>query len=169
MHLPTLSRRDLLALAAALPALALAGRARAAVPFSFEALTSEMRDAAARPYAPAPVPEAWWGALDYDGYRMIRFRDWRARWAEDEDAAWRVGAFHMGWLYPEPVEIFDLAGGSPRPMRFSTEDFDYFGTLAGKVPADGALPGVAGFRLNWPLNRPDFWDEVGWLSSTPSA
>ena len=36
----------------------------------------------------------------------------------------------------------------------------YFGALAAKVPTEGALPGVAGFRLNWPLNRPDRSDEV---------
>lgn len=167
---PMPSRRDLLvaALWAALPAAlarpALAQEGVAADGFSFDTLVEEMREAARRPFAPEPVPGldsgAWWGPLDYDGYRMIRFRDWRARWSEDEDAAWRVGAFHMGWLYPEPVRIFDVSDGTPRPLRFSAEDFDYFGTLAGKVPADGALPGVAGFRLNWPLNRPDFWDEV---------
>ena len=45
-------------------------------------------------------------------------------------------------------------------FEFTTEDFDYFGALAAKVPEDGSLPGVAGFRLNWPLNRPDRMDEV---------
>ncbi|HVG47118.1 MAG TPA: glucan biosynthesis protein G, partial [Rubellimicrobium sp.] len=158
-----LSRRDLLRLAAAsavLPGVARAAAAEGETPFSFDALTEEMRAAASRPWAPETPPEAWWGDLDYDGYRMIRFRDERSRWQEDEDKAWRVGAFHMGWLFPEPVRLFDVSAGTARELRFTTEDFDYFGTLAGKVPADGALPGVAGFRLNWPLNRPDRSDEV---------
>lgn len=127
--------------------------------FSFDALSEEMRAEAGRPWAPVEVPEAWWGELDYDGYRMIRFRDGLARWQEG-DAHWRLGAFHMGWLFPEPVRMFDVSDGAAREMRFSTDDFDYFGTLGGKVPEHGELPGVAGFRLNWPLNRPDRSDEV---------
>lgn len=166
------NRRDLLvaALWASLPAFAggvaarPAGAQDAPPGFSFDGLAEEMRALASRPYAPAPLPEiekaAWWGELDYDGYRMIRFRDDRARWSDDPARSWRLGAFHMGWLYPEPVEISDVSDGSVRPMTFTTQDFDYFGTLAGQVPADLALPGVAGFRLNWPLNRPDRLDEV---------
>lgn len=159
MHLPIPSRRDLLRLLSALPLLPLAGRARAAEPFSFDALTTEMRDSAARPYAAAAIPEPWWGALDYDGYRMIRFRDWQARWADGDDS-WRLHAFHMGWLYPEPVRLFDVTDGEATELTFTAEDFDYFGALAAKVPADGQLPGVAGLKLNWPLNRPDRLDEV---------
>ena len=157
-----LSRRDLLSLAACAALLPHAARAAAteeATPFSFDALTEEMRAAAGRPWAPETPPEAWWGDLDYDGYRMIRFRDGQSRW-QDGDDPWRLGAFHMGWLFPEPVRLFDVGDGTARELRFTTEDFDYFGTLAGKVPADGALPGVAGLRLNYPLNRPDRSDEV---------
>ncbi len=171
---PMTNRRDLLvaALWATLPvalgrpALAQDAPTPEDVPasFSFEALADEMRELAGRPFVPPAAPgldvEAWWGALDYDGYRLIRFDDDRARWAEDEAAAWRVGAFHMGWLFPEPVRLFDVSDGAAEEMRFTTEDFDYFGALAAKVPADSALPGVAGFRLNWPLNRPDRSDEV---------
>ncbi len=109
---------------------------------------------------PAAIPESWWGDLDYDGYRMIRFREDRARWQDEESESWRLHAFHMGWLYPEPVRIFDVTGGRAREMRFTTRDFEYFGTLGAKIPANSALPGVAGFRLNWPLNRPDQRDEV---------
>ncbi len=173
---PMTNRRDLLvaalwaALSAAVGRPAQAQGAAAAAPagapagFSFDALADEMRELAGRPFVPAPTPGldpgTWWGALDYDGYRLIRFRDDRSRWAEDEGPAWRVGAFHMGWLFPEPVRLFDLSSGTPEEMRFSTEDFEYRGPLAAKVPADDALPGVAGFRLNWPLNRPDRLDEV---------
>jgi glucans biosynthesis protein len=161
--LSTPSRRDILKLvaaSAALPALGRPALAQEAEPFSFDALAAEMRAAAARPWEPAPIPPGWWGDLDYDGYRLIRFREDRARWAEEAGPDWRLHAFHMGWLFPEPVQIFDVSDGTAREIEFSTEDFDYYGNLAAKVPADGALPGVAGFKLNWPLNRPDRPDEV---------
>jgi glucans biosynthesis protein len=170
---PMTTRRDLLvaALWAALPAtLGRPALAQDAAPadapagFSFDALADEMRAAAGRPFVPAPALNldagSWWGELDYDGYRLIRFRDERSRWAEDEEAAWRVGAFHMGWLFPEPVHLFDVSDGAQQEMQFSTEDFEYLGALSARVPASSALPGVAGFRLNWPLNRPDRSDEV---------
>ncbi len=45
-------------------------------------------------------------------------------------------------------------------MLFSTDDFEYLNDLATRVPEHAELPGVAGFRLNHPLNRPDKWDEL---------
>ena len=45
-------------------------------------------------------------------------------------------------------------------MVFSTADFEYLNDLADRVPADAQLPGVAGFRLNTPLNHPDRFDEL---------
>ncbi|TNC66826.1 glucan biosynthesis protein [Rubellimicrobium roseum] len=160
--LTTPTRRDLLklaALAALLPHLAGRAEAQAAQPFSFDGLTEEMRALAGQPYVPADTPEGWWSPLDYDGYRLIRFRDDLARWSEGPDA-WRLHAFHMGWLFPEPVRLFDVSDGTAHEIAFSTDDFQYFGELTDQVPEHGDLPGVAGFKLNWPLNDADRWDEV---------
>lgn len=169
------SRRALLAIAAALaPAAALgwptAGRAQetgvapepapaAAQKFSFDALSDEMRALATKPHVTAPAPEGFLGELDYDDYRLIRFRDDRARWA-DSDSRFQLAAFHMGWLFPEPVRIFEVTGDSATEMQFSTDDFEYLNDLSKRVPEHAKLPGVAGFRLNTPLNRPDKWDEL---------
>ncbi|WP_210530289.1 glucan biosynthesis protein [Rubellimicrobium arenae] len=158
----TPSRRDLLKLAAVsalLPRLARSAEAQEGQPFSFDALSEEMRAAAAQPWAPPSPPQGWWGELDYDGYRMIRFRDEEARW-QDQPDLWRLQAFHMGWLFPEPVRLFDVTDGTVRELAFTTHDFEYSNALEGRVPADSALPGVAGFKLNWPLNSPDRMDEV---------
>ena len=46
------------------------------------------------------------------------------------------------------------------PPAFSTEDFAYINGLAERVPEDATLPGVAGFKLNAPLNHADKLDEV---------
>lgn len=127
--------------------------------FSFDLLSEEMRLLAAQPHAVPTKPEGFLGDLDYDDYRLIRFNDKRARW-QDEASAFRLAAFHMGWLFPEPVRLFEVTGDLATEMLFSTDDFEYLNELAEQVPEHAELPGVAGFRLNHPLNRPDKWDEL---------
>jgi glucans biosynthesis protein len=131
--------------------------------FSFDTLTEEMRTLASTPHVTAPPPEGFLGDLTYDTYRLIRFRDSAARW-QDGPADWRLHAFHMGWLFPEPVRLFDVtttdAGEQATEILFSTDDFEYLNDLAAQVPEHAELPGVAGFKVNYPLNRPDKWDEV---------
>lgn len=127
--------------------------------FSFDLLTEEMRALSTQPHVTAAPPEGFLGDLNYDDYRLIRFRDDRARWA-DEATRFRLGAFHMGWLFPEPVRLFEVQDGMSTEMLFSTDDFEYLNDLAERVPEHAELPGVAGFRLNHPLNRPDKWDEL---------
>lgn len=173
---PRLSRRDILTVAGALLPVSLLGQTglafaqdsttdtaapavAAAQQFSFDLLTEEMRQLATQPHQTAPAPEGFLGDLNYDDYRLIRFRDDRARWAE-EPTRFRLAAFHMGWLFPEPVRLFEVADGQSSEMLFSTDDFEYLNDLAARVPEHAELPGVAGFRLNHPINRPDKWDEL---------
>ncbi len=147
-------------LAATLPGVTVrAGTVEDSEPFDFDILTEAMRARAAGPYRPpAPVAQPL-GDLDYDDWRLIRFRADRARWA-DTDTRFRLHAFHPGWLFPDPVALYEVTEGSARPMAFGTGDFDYLNELADRAPADTVLPGVAGFRLTHPLNRPGVWDEV---------
>ncbi len=159
------SRRHLLAAGAALaaaavlprPALALEPLAEGSA-FSFDALTAQMRARAGEPWQPPARPEGLVGDLDYDTWRLVRFREDRTRWLDRP--GFRLQAFHTGWLFGEPVRLFDVSSGQVREMRFGTADFEYLGDLAGRLPPDADLPGVAGFRLLWPLNAPDRHDEV---------
>lgn len=129
------------------------------VPFSFDLLTEEMKALAAQPDQKAVQPESFLNALTYDDYQKIKFRDTSAPWVA-EDSAFRVYPFHMGWLFADPVLIHEVSNGNAVPMAFSTDDFEYIGDLAARVPQHFDLPGVAGFRLNAPLNRADLFDEV---------
>ena len=170
---PALSRRNLLAsIAGLVPASVIglsAGRllaqetggAAPAAPqqFSFDLLSEEMRQLATTPQAVATAPEGFLGDLDYDSYRLIQFREDAARWS-DTTTPYRLYAFHMGWLFPEPVRQFDITDGLITEMQFSTDDFEYLNDLAAAVPAHATLPGVAGFKLTMPLNRPDMRDEL---------
>jgi glucans biosynthesis protein len=129
------------------------------VPFSFDLLTEEMKALAAQPDQKVTQPESFLNALTYDDYQKIKFRDTSAPWVA-EDSAFRVYPFHMGWLFADPVLIHEVSNGNAVPMAFSTDDFEYIGDLAARVPQHFDLPGVAGFRLNAPLNRADLFDEV---------
>ncbi len=160
----TAGRRSFLLGSAAMLAGLGAGRgARAAndegMPFDFEILTRKAERLSAAPYkAPAPtegLPEG----LTYDLYRQIAFDPDHARW-QDSGAKFRLHAFHMGWLFPIPVLLHEVAEGMARPMTFSTDDFQYRHEAAGILPPHAELPGVAGFRLHWPLNRADVIDEL---------
>jgi glucans biosynthesis protein len=128
-------------------------------PFSFDSLSETMRAKAAAPYSPAPVElPAFVKTLDYDLYRLIQFRTDRA--VTLGPAQYQLQAFHLGWLYQEPVALFHTAGGTAAPISFSAEDFEYFKAEFKTAAEAGPLPGVAGFRINYPLNAADRFDEL---------
>lgn len=114
--------------------------------------------------AAGPMPEAEvipqvFADLTYDDYNLIAYRPARARWSAP-GVTWRMMPFHLGWLFKEPVHLFEVADGMATELTFSTDDFEYRHRLQGKVPAGTALPGVAGFKLTHPMNRGDKMDEV---------
>lgn len=129
------------------------------LPFSFDWLDERMREAATVEYVAETDAPDFITNLDYDSYRKIQFNPKRARW-QDDDVLFRVHAFHPGWLYKQTVAIHEVIEGIQTPMAFSTDDFIYYGDLALQVPQHMELPGVAGFRLNTPLNRADLFDEL---------
>lgn len=127
--------------------------------FGFDLLTEEMRAAAARPFAVPERTPSFLDDLKYDDYRLISFRPDRARW-QDEGSFFRLHAFSMGWLFKDPVLLFEVTGDQAVPLTVSTDDFQYLNDLATRIPEHAEMPGVAGFRLHHPLNRPDVWDEL---------
>ncbi|TDL81484.1 glucan biosynthesis protein G [Palleronia sediminis] len=142
-------------------ALAPAGRAQTpeGTPFSYDALVERARRAAAQEYA-APEPlGAPFSNLDYDTYRLIRFRDRNARWA-DRAPGPVVHAYHPGWLFAETVTLHEVVEGQEYPLSFTAADFIYSGAAKEVIPPQTDLPGVAGFRVNAALNAPDRLDEV---------
>ena len=133
--------------------------ASAGVPFDFDRLTEEMRVLAQAPQAPATIATGFFSDFTYDDYQAVQFNPKRARWAGPE-AGFHMHAFHLGWLFAEPVTMFEVEGGIAQPIIFNTDDFLYYDRVKDRVPLHEPLPGVAGFRLNAPLNRADLFDEV---------
>ncbi len=129
------------------------------MPFSFDRLSDEVRTLATQPHVVETVDDGFLNTLTYDDYRAINFLPERARGAA-EHLPFQIHSFHMGWLFPSPVRMFEVTGEEARPMIFSSDDFEYRGELAARVPQHFDLPGVAGFRLHYALNRPDIMDEL---------
>lgn len=150
---------------ALLASTALSGPARAATPmsgaFDFESFSNRMRDLAAGPYvAPEPMASPFYEGLDYDGYRRVQFNPKKAKWL-DSPAGYQVHGFPMGWLFKEPVTVFEIVDGDAHSIAFGAEDFTYFFEGEKRQEAAAApFPGVAGMRINYPLNQPDKADEL---------
>ncbi|MBL6428891.1 MAG: glucan biosynthesis protein G [Maritimibacter sp.] len=128
-------------------------------PFSFDWLSERMQTAATgAPQAPEQIT-GFLTEFDYDDYQRVRFRRDRTRWTETENAPFHLNAFHLGWLFNEPVHLYEVTDGQAVPMRFTTADFDY-SDVKTEIPNNFEMAGVAGFRLMTPLNRADHYDEL---------
>lgn len=135
--------------------------------FDFDILTADMRARAATAFdASMPDLPPLYSGLDYDSYRMIQFDAARARWL-DNNSGFQVHAFPMGWLFPQPVGIHEVFEGKSLPFDFSSDDFHFYDAQMKAQAADTPFPGIAGVRLNFPLNRADKMDElVSFLGSS---
>ncbi|OWJ80481.1 glucan biosynthesis protein [Haematobacter genomosp. 1] len=126
----------------------------------FDALTQEMQALVNQPYQrnELTLPEPF-STLGYDGYRQVQADPARAIWAGQ--ALFTLNAFSLGWLYDEPVTIALLEGGERRELSFTSQDFLYHAPLD-RAPFDAVnpFPGIAGLKINYPLNSPEIWDEL---------
>ena len=96
--------------------------------------------------------------LDYDKYREIEFRHDRALWAAD-DLPFRVEFFHPGYIYQEPVHVYEFSSTHVQPIRFVQDFFNYRALhIQNEIPTD---TGYAGFRLLNQFNDTNKWDEIG--------
>ncbi|MBZ9557725.1 MULTISPECIES: glucan biosynthesis protein [Modicisalibacter] len=100
--------------------------------------------------------------LAYDDYRNIHFRKEHALWRDDR--LFEVQFFHPGFLYDVPVEMHVLKGGRIEDIGFEASMFDYEDSASAVKEVvektDPAKLGFAGFRLHYPVNTPDYKDEI---------
>ena len=95
--------------------------------------------------------------LGYDAFRDIRYRPESALWL-DADLPFTAQFFHLGSYYRAPVRIYEVVDDVAREIQFSQELFNY-GDNEFEEPLPADL-GFAGFRLHFPMNRPNYRDEV---------
>lgn len=144
--------------ASLLPILASAQEERAEINLDY--VTKQAIERAKQPFKSprANLPEVLrQDKLNYDEYRKIRFRGDRAFWLGD-NLPFRAEFFHPGYIYQEPVRIFEFTKSHVQRVRFVRDWFDYADLkIQDKIPAD---TGYAGFKLRYPINKPGVYDEI---------
>ncbi len=126
--------------------------------FEYDDVVRRARELSAAAYEASPplLPEALSG-LDFDAWRDIRFRPDKA-FLNVPGSMFRLQLFHLGHLYRWPVTVNIVKDGMPTPIPYAANLFDY-----GRTKFDKPLPinlGFAGFRLHFPINVPNVFDEV---------
>lgn len=151
------ARRRMATLALLFAWLSLAAATRAHA-FGFDDVAREAQALARQPFADrqAPLPAELAG-LTYDQYRDIRFKPERALWRR-EGLPFELAFFHLGKFQTHAVRLHEVTPQGVRPIGFDAADFDY-----GKnrlAPARWGDIGLAGFRVHFPLNAPQYKDEL---------
>jgi len=106
---------------------------------------------------PASHVPRFFRTLDYDKYRLIRFRTERSLWREEE-LPFQVQFFHPGYLHQQTVDISEFTETHVQPIPFSNQLFDYQNLRVPFWSRRGL--GYAGFRVLNELNEPGRWDEL---------
>ncbi|MEE4637983.1 MAG: glucan biosynthesis protein [Wenzhouxiangella sp.] len=120
-----------------------------------DALADKAQALAGRDWEPPRSPDPALAALDYDQYRAIRFVPDRALWAAD--SGFQIQFFHPGFLFNETVRIHEIQSGVAQEVPFAPGRFRFDPPLDG--PPVAAAAGYAGFRVHYPINRPEVHDE----------
>jgi glucans biosynthesis protein len=125
---------------------------------SYDALVERARSLSEKEFQPADVdmPPSL-EELDYDAYRDIRFRPDRAIW-RDTELPVELQLLHLGLYYDTPVALNLITEAGVEPVPFDPALFDYGRNAAPKSIPEGF--GFSGFRLHYPLNAPDYKDEL---------
>lgn len=123
----------------------------------FSAVVEKARALASEAYLPPQqIAEDKLNTLSYEDFQKIRFRKEAALW--HDEALFEVQFFHPGFLFNAPVAINVLEDGKVTHLPFDKSSFRYDGHgVEDKVPGD---LGYAGFRIHFPLNNPEYKDEL---------
>jgi periplasmic glucans biosynthesis protein len=125
---------------------------------TFDQIISRAELLAAQPYGPRkPVASKKLQTLNYDQYRDIRWQDLYTLWRK-QGGLFQVKFFFTGHLHSLPVKIYEVDSNGVQPIPFSPNYFNYGKNTIPSV--DLATGAYAGFRIHYPLNKPDYLDEV---------
>jgi glucans biosynthesis protein len=126
-----------------------------AAAFTDDTVPQMARQLASQPYkAPDTTLPSELSNLDYSAYQTIRFKMDQALW-RDKGLNFTAAFFHRGYLYKDRVDLFEVVDGRAAPISYTPDMFTWE-----KVKPPTADIGFAGFRLSFPLNRMDYFDEV---------
>jgi periplasmic glucans biosynthesis protein len=123
---------------------------------SFATVEQMASKLAAAPYKEPPSIGGDMKKLDYDHYRAIRAHKNTALWRESK-SLFQVEFFPAGFIYDKPVAMSIVDNDRATPVTVHPEEFDFSDSGLKELPRDVA---PAGFKVTFPINRPDKFDEV---------
>lgn len=94
--------------------------------------------------------------MKFADYQQIRFRQDKALWS-GEKTPFQLNLYHQGMHFDVPVKINEVTATGVNEVKYDPSYFD-FGNLQLDQAALKDL-GFAGFRITYPLNKPDKQDE----------
>jgi periplasmic glucans biosynthesis protein len=125
--------------------------------FGFADVQHLARERAAHEYRrmPEALP-AEFASLTEGEYRSIRFRPESALW--HGQALFEVQFFQRGFHNRQRVNIFEVSAAGVRPVDYDPRFFSFGRPV--KLPKATAGIGYAGLRVHYPLQTPDYKDEL---------
>ncbi len=130
--------------------------------FCFEKVISKARTLSELPFAPSEQklpPELQ--NIDYDKYRSIRFKREKGPWF-GTNKPFEVQFFHIGGLFQNSVKINEIINDNFHdkfyPLAYSPDFFNFGHNRFNSEHLTNI--GYAGFRLHYPLNTNDYFDEL---------
>ncbi len=124
----------------------------------FEEIKSQARELATKPYADhrKKLPK-WLRDMNYDGMRNIRFNHDMAIWRR-ERLPFQIHFFHPGCIQNDQIKIHLVDGDNDQVLPFDQQMFRYDNGVESEYLGPETM--FSGFRIHYPLNRPEYLDEL---------
>lgn len=131
---------------------------QAALSFDFNDVAKRAEQLAASPFKKPDVnlPKEL-ETLDYDKFRDIRFKPDKSHW-RSANLPFELTFFHQGWHYNLPVKINEINSQGVQEIKLDPANFDYGANKFN--PKEWKDVGFSGFRVHFPINTPQYKDEV---------
>ncbi len=94
--------------------------------------------------------------MDYDAFRSLRYVREEGPWYK-KNIPFEMQFFHMGSIYQNSVRINQIIGNKEYYIPYTSTAFTKADKPLSSIKGD---IDYAGFRLHYPLNTPDYYDEL---------
>ncbi len=129
-----------------------------ALAMTFDELTEKAQALASRPWsAPDTALPPVFQDMSWADFAEIHPRRDRFRW-RDLDTPFRLTFHHQGMHFDAPVIMHEVSNDTVEPIDYDPADFQF--ATAEHAELAEALEGHAGFRILYPINEPDKFDEI---------
>lgn len=126
--------------------------------FNLDDVAAKAKDLAGQKYeAPKSNLPPVFRDMKYADYQKIRFIQEKAEWANDK-TPFKLSFYHQGMHFDTPVTINEITAKKVEEIKYDPSRFEF-----GDVPHDADATknlGYAGFRVLYPINKPDKQDEI---------